>query len=664
MKTWLLLFTIVIFPQLIVGQSISLSGTMTWTGTSTSTSIINGGGSSTENGYCTTSGTWIGPATDGPASLPTGCNNTAISNTPSPGTVRGPDSGTSAVQNDINAAGCGDVIKVTAGSSIGGITLPGKGCDDAHWITIESTGISNSNFPAEGVRMTPCWANISSLPNRPAYPCSSPANLLFKITGPTAGSAIVANGADHYRIIGAEIARPTIAGTTVYFLVDLSGASPAASKIIFDRVWAHGVNQDGNFPLNSGTDTATVRAFYLGQANHFSLINSYVSDFYVDGSVSASTDAQAISGGYGSTVGSGWGVYKVYNNHLEGSTEGILMGGSIGPALQPPGCTVLVNCNLDVPTDFEVRSNYFFKSPGWISPSGTTTGWPVVKNGFEMKIGARALFEGNVVENTWPDAQPGYAFSIAPKNQSGGSPLTGQAPTALTNDFTYRYNYAYNVAYGIGLYSSQDAGCSTCQSQGANRISIHDNLIDYLHVLSQYTGGGDANEFVANAGSPIQNVLISHNTTTNAVRSMILFSAPDSTTLASWTIQNNIWPQGTYGIDAAGGVCDNPFGASNNAFGLLNACMTAYTFSYNAIFNATMSPLGKNYPTNGSGAGNFFYSSATGFGFTNYNNGNSNFTPANYQLTSGSPLHNAGTDGKDLGVDISGLSARIAGVRE
>ena len=94
-------------------------------------------------------------------------------------------------------------------------------------------------------------------------------------------------------------------------------------------------------------------------------------------------------------------------------------------------------------------------------------GWPVSKNGFEMKIGARALFEGNVIENVWYNAQVGYCWSTAPKNQSsGGTTNVGTAPTALTNDFTYRYNYCYNVAYGIGLYQTMGAGCKTCQAQG------------------------------------------------------------------------------------------------------------------------------------------------------------------------------------------------------
>src|SRR5581483_8995696 len=211
-------------------------------------------------------------------------------------------------------------------------------------------------------------------------------------------------------------------------------------NIIFDRVWFHGINQDGHFPMTSqSTDTSTTRAIYLGQSNHVAINDSYFSDFYDTGSMSANgnTDAQCIGGGVGSIPNSGWGVYKFVNNHCEASGEGILLGGAGGPPLTPPGCTIMVNCNQDVPSDIEVRQNYFLKPLSW---NGNTTvpggvGWPVVKNGFEMKIGARALFEANVIENVWYAAQVGYCWSIAPKNQSsGGTPNTGVAVTAMTND--------------------------------------------------------------------------------------------------------------------------------------------------------------------------------------------------------------------------------------
>jgi len=642
----------------------------------TSTQSVNPVGG---NAYCSPSGTWIGPTTDGPATLPTQCMYTALNGTPSPGTVRGPDSTTSAVQADINAAACGDTIKVAAGSTLGILTLPAKGCDNVHWITIESTGVSNANFPAEGVRMTPCSSGIASMPNRPSYSCSNPQVLTFKIVTPASSNGIVAPGGDHYRIIGAEITRVATGGVPIYNLVDLSSKGTQTNHVIFDRVWFHGINQDGHFPITSQSlDTSTTRAIYLGQSNHIAVIDSYFSDFYDTSSMSANgnTDAQCIGGGVGGTTNSGWGVYKFVNNHCEASGEGILLGGSSGPQLTPSGCTIGVNCNLDVPTDIEVRQNYFFKPLSW---NGNTTvpgatGWPVVKNGFEMKIGARALFEGNVIENVWYSAQVGYCWSTAPKNQSGGSPLVGTAPGALTNDFTYRYNYCYNTAYGIALYQSMDMGCTSCQAQGADGISIHDNVIGDNQNLGSLasSSAGDAMEFYAAKDSTgrglnqLNNVSIAHNTFIRAIRGLTIFGADSTGLLHNWTMQDNIWPFGTYGFMDIGntGGCDTPYSVGNNAYAILNACVSNYTVDHNAVFNWNSTTLGSKWPTNGAGSGNFFFTGTNGPGFTNYGSGNSGFNPANYVITTSSPLHNAASDGKDLGADIPTLLSAIAGVRE
>jgi hypothetical protein len=593
--------------------------------------------------------------------------------------MRGPDSTTSAVQADINAAACGDTIVVAAGSTLGSISLPAKGCDNAHWITIQSTGVNNASFPVEGVRMTPCWSGLASMPNRPAYSCPAPQVLTFQIVTPGSSNAIVSQGGDHYRIIGAEITRVTTGGVPIYNLVDLTSKGTQTNNIIFDRTWFHGVNQDGHFPMTSQSmDTSTTRAIYLGQSNHIAVIDSYFSDFYDTGSMSANgnTDAQCVGGGSGGIANSGWGVYKFVNNHCEASGEGILLGGSGGPALTPSGCTIMVNCTLDTPSDIEVRQNFFFKPLSW---NGNTTvpgstGWPVVKNGFEMKTGARALFEGNVIENCWYSAQVCYSFSIAPINQqSGGTNVFATCPTCTIRDFTYRYNYSYNVAYGIGLYAFMPAGCSTCQSQGGDRISIHDNVIgDNLNLgnLSS-TNSGDSMEILAVADSTgrglnqLNNVNISHNTFVKAMRSLTIFGGGFGQ-MHNWTVQNNIWSYGNYGFlsfSTSSITCDGGTNA-NNAYLILQSCATNWVWDHNSVFNWNGGALGAKWPTNGSGAGNFFFSGATGVGFVNYGTGNSNFNPGNYAITTSSSLHSAASDGVDIGADVATLLTVISGVRQ
>jgi hypothetical protein len=631
------------------------------------------------NAYCTPSGTWIGPATDGPASLPTICYYTAVSGTPSPGTVRGPVSTVTAFNSAYSAAACGDTIQIAAGASLTGpVTLTGKGCDDQHYITIKSAGVANASFPAEGTRATPCMSNVASLPNRPAYPCAAPQALTAQFVATSSNSAMVLNGADHIRFVGIEFTRVSTPGALIYSLVDLTaGGATQTNHIVFDRVWMHGINQDGNFPQTAASDTSTTRAVYLAQSNHVAVIDSYISDIYDNGSTASNgnTDAQCVGGGAGSVTNSGWGVYKFVNNHCEGASEGLILGGSGGPALTPAGCTFGVDCNLDVPTNIEVRQNHFFAPNSWNGNTTTinATGWPNRKNGIEFKTGANILLEANVFENCWYSSQPYcYVFDFAPKNQSNrpATPVVGTCLSCLVQDFVARYNYGYNYpGPQMALYSTMDLGCTNCTTLG-RRGSIHDNLVgDKMNRGQLSQTGFDCTEFMAAAG-PITNVSVRHNTCVNAFRSGYFLGASATGQLDQIVIQDNVMALGQFGtIAATGSGCDS---AGANLFTIFNNCVngsaSTWTFDHNANFNwdtsNSGSTLGRGFPANGSGAGNWFYVGSAGPQFTNYGTGDSAFNPANYQVSSTSPLHNAASDGKDVGADIATLLQKIAGVRQ
>ena len=219
-----------------------------------------------------------------------------------------------------------------------------------------------------------------------------------------------------------------------------------------------------------------------------------------------------------------------------------------------------------------------------------------------------------------------------------------------------------------------DAGCGNCQGQGANRVSIHDNVIgDNLNLGSlSGTTTGDGMELMSVPDSTgqglnqLNNVDISHNTIVKAVRSLAIVGA-SAGELHNWTMQNNIWTFGLYGIGPIGnaGGCDTPYGwGSNNLNGILNACVSNWTVDHNAVFNWNGGAPGQNWPTNGSGQGNFFFTGNSAVGFTAYGNGNSGFNPGNYALTTSSPLHNAASDGKDIGADVATLLTVISGVRQ
>ena len=71
------------------------------------------------------------------------------------------------MQADINAAACGDTILVAAGSTLGTLTLPAKRCDNAHWITIKSTGTNGWSATPEFKcdASAPTWSPVATFTN-------------------------------------------------------------------------------------------------------------------------------------------------------------------------------------------------------------------------------------------------------------------------------------------------------------------------------------------------------------------------------------------------------------------------------------------------------------------------------------------------------------------
>jgi hypothetical protein len=143
---------------------------------------------------------------DGPAALPRVLIQTAMANTPAPGITITVNNGEN-LQAALNNARCGDTIRLQAGATFTGLfTFPNKNCDDAHWIIVR-TSSDDSLLPAEGSRLNPCYAGVSSLPGRPAFNCSSTRNVLAKLIMNRAGGSgpvYFAPGAGHYRLIGLE----------------------------------------------------------------------------------------------------------------------------------------------------------------------------------------------------------------------------------------------------------------------------------------------------------------------------------------------------------------------------------------------------------------------------------------------------------------------------
>jgi hypothetical protein len=560
---------------------------------------------------------------DGPAELPRAYVNSSLADTPAPGVTHVVKSGDS-LQAALNAAKCGDTIQLQAGATFTGqFVFPAKNCDDAHWIIVR-TSTPNSALPAEGKRLTPCYAGVASLPARPAYPCPSPRNLLAKLTfyGVGSGPVIFANHASHYRLLGLEITRSK-PRAVVYNLV-IHEKDGTADHLVFDRLWIHGTAQD-----------ETTRGIMLSGITYAAIVDSYLSDFHCTAISGSCGDSQAIGGGTGSSL---MGPYRITNNFLEAAGENILFGG--GPA------TV-------APADIEIRGNHMFKPATWQKGHanfvGGRDGHPfIVKNLFELKNGQRVLLEGNILEHSWGGfSQVGFGILLTPKNQAGADG-TSVCSACLVTDITIRYNLMRHT--GAGMQIGNGISATGGAPRDGQRYSIHDVIFEDINGEA-YNGPGLLAQVSMGPNAPVlQNVKIDHVT---AVSLRTLFAFSDNITvnpkMNNFTFTNSITAAGLYPfITARGGSQDCAYRTTGEA--MLNACFADFEFNHNAII-----ALPKSWPASIWPDQNFFPAATTS---VNFNSSVTNL--GGYTLSSSSPYKNAGTDGKDLGADVAAVLSAIA----
>ena len=563
---------------------------------------------------------------DGPAELPRVYVQSSMADTPAPGASHPPVSTMAALQSALNSASCGDTILLQAGTTFTGtVVLPAKNCDDNHWIIIRSSA-ADSALPPEGTRLTPCYAGVASLPGRPAFSCASPKNVLAKIvfSGNGSGPLVLADGANHYRLMALEITRAASRGIVYNLVVNEKGG--VSDHIIFDRTWLHGTAQD-----------ETTRGIMWGGSQYMAVVDSYFNDFHCVAATGACIDSQAIAGGLGSRA---MGPYKVLNNYLEAAGETMIFGG--GPATLTPA-------------DIEVRGNHMFKPTSWMKGSpnfvGGHDGHPfIVKNLFELKNAQRVLLEGNILDNAWGGfSQTGYGILLTPKNQASA---TGSVcPACLVTDVTIRYNLVRHTGGGIQMGNGV-SGTGGVPRDG-QRYSIHDVIFDDIDGQA-YRGVGALAQISTGYNAPLlQNVKIDHVTAASSYKTLFVIGdfAKANGKMNNFTFTNNIINAGAAPFIAAhGGPDDCPYHVSRIA--LLNACFSNYDFSHNALIAPPSTWLPPSWPE-----ANFFPATPALVQFTN-----DQLARANYVLLPSSPYKNAGTDGKDLGADVAAVNAAIASV--
>jgi uncharacterized protein (TIGR03437 family) len=301
----------------------------------------------------------------------------------------------------------------------------------------------------------------------------------------------------------------------------------------------------------------------------------------------------------------GPGPFSITNNYLEGAGENVLIGG------QDPTIADLV------PTGVTIRNNHFSKPLAWREgdPAYQGTHW-TVKNLLELKNAQQIVVDGNLFENNWADAQSGFAILFTPRNQDG------TAPWSIVSDARFTNNIIRHVASGINILGTDDI----YTSRQLHDITISNNLFDDVTTA----WGGTARLFQILNGA--LNVVVDHNTGFPAGAILIADESPSPGLLFT----NNLAGHGVYGFFGSG---------TAEGRATLAAYLPNSVFQGNAIIggNAALYP-----------SGNFFPSGMDNVGFVNSAAGD-------YSLLASSSLHDAATDGGDIGAKFSELDAAQSG---
>lgn len=338
--------------------------------------------------------------------------------------------------NALRSSNPGDTIVLDAGATYqGNFNLSAKDNPNNQWIYIVSSAYSK--LPAPGTRVSPTDA----------------ANMPKIVSAGVTPVFTIKPGANHFRFVGLEVASAStqgcVRGQNCYTMILIYGNSlpnqPLVDSITVDRCYLH------------GAPDLDVREGVAANGSNFAVIDSYISDIH-----QSTSDSQAVVAYYSP------GPIKIVNNYLEATGENVMTGGAGGLS------------NPWVPSDIEIRNNYFFKPLSWAAvgvtiPPGNK--W-AVKNLLEFKSARRVLVDGNMLENNWVSAQVGFAIVLTPRtNAIGGSGLL-----AVVDDITIRNNVLKNVSSGFStLAHDGPPNClptNGCTSGGEmKRVVLYNNLI-------------------------------------------------------------------------------------------------------------------------------------------------------------------------------------------
>ncbi|MBP7238918.1 MAG: T9SS type A sorting domain-containing protein [Saprospiraceae bacterium] len=517
------------------------------------------------------------------------------------------------LQEAIDSAELKTVIVLDAGETFnGGFWLPFKGDFDG-WIIITSSRIDI--LPRSQYRINPGAATGDI-----EFPTQADAMAKI-VTNNLSGLPCFRTNdyAHHYWLVGLEVtAQPTM--VNIFGLINLGDGSPDQNTLtkvphdfVIDRCYIHGHKE------------ATVMKYGVRLDCHrAAIIDSHISDFH-----SIGFDAQAIS------CINGPGQFKIINNYLEASGENILIGGA-APAI--PGL---------VPSDIEICRNYFYKPLSWRveDPSYAGKHW-TIKNLFELKTGKRVWLDGNVMENCWadlPTGQSGYAILLTVRTEGGNAPQADVSDVLITN------NIIRHVGAGISISGSDDG-----VGIRSSRIRVSNNLLEDINGPAygdQNVGGPNDGTFLK-IGKP-KDVMIDHNTIFQSGPITWAYDVTDGFIYTD-NISNSYTSAGGYqGIYGPG----QSQGNNTMAHYFPDVNDANQHFHKNVLIGGNASK----YTNFNSLSQNYFPTDVDAVKFV-YTSGGADYHA--YELSSDSPFYHAGTDGKDIGINIQALDSAFLESRD
>jgi hypothetical protein len=365
--------------------------------------------------------------------------------------------------------------------------------------------------------------------------------------------------------------------------------SDMPGTLVFDRVYV------------SGNATNGVRRGMALNAANWTVINTLIENVHVVGNESAGIGCWNCPG-----------PFRIENTAIFAAGMGVLIGGA-DPSIS----------NL-IPSDGTVTRSLFSKSLTWNPghPSYAGVRWSV-KNAFELKNAQRVTLDRNVFEYSWLDAQVGYLVLFTGLNDGGACTWCTVKDVTFTNNIVRHGNAGMQLSGHLSYTVPQNIG------PAGNNITIRNNLFYDINESWGKTSPLGSWLLIAN---DIYNVTIDHNTVDQVNTGHPTIIVASNNAMSGVRITNNFFNRGYYGLFAG----DQFSEGSSTWLGKFQNSV----FESNVIVNEFAPPPA--YPA----STEFIPLSTFRAQFRNY--GNQDFT-----LIDSSPFKGAGTDGKDIGADMS-----------